>query len=108
MQYQTSIECRKYFYVVDESLAKQVSLLAIELQLCIRQPEKALTLINYLENNLMYGGSIPLKGLDKMGKEKKVSSQFNCFLSDIYSILFNHLFLQSYYKLIFIRVPIRS
>lgn len=53
-------------------MAKQVSLLAIELQLSLRVPDKALTLINYLENNLMYGGSIPLKGLDKMGKERKV------------------------------------
>ncbi|KAJ8962748.1 hypothetical protein NQ318_001146 [Aromia moschata] len=62
----------KFIEPMDESLAKQVSLLAIELQLCLRQPEKALTLINYLENNLIYGGSIPLKGLDKSGKEKKV------------------------------------
>lgn len=54
-------------------LAKQVSLLATELQLCMRQPDKALTLIHYLENNLMYGGSIPLKGFDKTGKDKKVN-----------------------------------
>ncbi|CAG9821316.1 unnamed protein product [Phaedon cochleariae] len=62
----------KFIEPMEESLAKQVSLLAIELQLCLRQPDKALTLINYLENNLMYGGSIPLKGLDKMGKERKI------------------------------------
>lgn len=47
-------------------------MLAIELQLVFRRPEKALTLISYLENNLMYGGSIPLKGLDKLSKDKKV------------------------------------
>ncbi|KAJ8964599.1 hypothetical protein NQ317_017654 [Molorchus minor] len=62
----------KFIEPMEESLAKQVSLLAIELQLRLRQPNKALTLMNYLENNLMYGGSIPLKGLDKTGKEKKV------------------------------------
>ncbi|CAH1971240.1 unnamed protein product [Acanthoscelides obtectus] len=62
----------KFIEPMEESLAKQVSLLAIELQLCFREPEKALTLINYLENNLMYGGSIPLKSFDKAGKEKKV------------------------------------
>lgn len=60
---------------LDDFMAKQVSLLATELQLCMRQPDKALTLINYLENNLMYGGSIPLKGFDKSGKEKKVGIQ---------------------------------
>lgn len=60
-------------WIVDDFLAKQVSLLATELQLCMRQPDKALTLINYLENNLMYGGSIPLKGFDKTGKDKKVT-----------------------------------
>ncbi|CAH1100955.1 unnamed protein product [Psylliodes chrysocephalus] len=62
----------KFIEPMEESLAKQVSLLAIELQLCLRQPDKALTLINYLENNLIYGGSIPLKGLDKNGKERKI------------------------------------
>ncbi|KAJ8926091.1 hypothetical protein NQ315_009948 [Exocentrus adspersus] len=62
----------KFIEPMEESLAKQVSLLAIELQLCMRQPDKALTLISYLENNLMYGGSIPFKGLDKTGKEKKI------------------------------------
>nr|CAH7758857.1 unnamed protein product [Callosobruchus chinensis] len=62
----------KFIEPMEESLAKQVSLLSIELQLCFREPEKALTLINYLENNLMYGGSIPLKSFDKSGKEKKV------------------------------------
>ncbi|KAG5884107.1 hypothetical protein JTB14_024147 [Gonioctena quinquepunctata] len=62
----------KFIEPMDESLAKQVSLLAIELQLCLRQPDKALTLISYLENNLIYGGTIPLKGLDKSGKERKI------------------------------------
>ncbi|CAG9854808.1 unnamed protein product [Phyllotreta striolata] len=62
----------KFIEPMDESLAKQVSLLAIELQLCLGQPDKALTLINYLENNLIYGGSIPLKGLDKNGKDRKI------------------------------------
>ncbi|XP_060523703.1 CCR4-NOT transcription complex subunit 10 isoform X2 [Cylas formicarius] len=62
----------KFIEPIEENLAKQVSLLAIELQLSLRQPDKALTLINYLENNLMYGGSIPLKGLDKSGRDKKI------------------------------------
>lgn len=44
----------------------------------MRQPDKALTLINYLENNLMYGGSIPLKGFDKIGKDKKVTQNIEC------------------------------
>ncbi|XP_050295230.1 CCR4-NOT transcription complex subunit 10 isoform X2 [Anthonomus grandis grandis] len=61
----------KFIEPMEENLAKQASLLAIELQLCLRRPDKALTLISYLENNLMYGGSIPLKSLDKTSKEKK-------------------------------------
>nr|XP_023025866.1 CCR4-NOT transcription complex subunit 10 [Leptinotarsa decemlineata] len=63
----------KFIEPMDEYLAKQVSLLAIEIQLSLRQPDKALTLISYLENNLIYGGSIPLKGLDKNGKERKIT-----------------------------------
>ncbi|CAG9764189.1 unnamed protein product [Ceutorhynchus assimilis] len=62
----------KYIEPMEESLVKQVSLLAIELQLCFRRPERALQLIGYLENNLMYGGSISLKKLDE--KEKKLPS----------------------------------
>lgn len=62
----------KFIEPMDESLAKQVSLLVIEIQLCLRQPDKSLTLINYLENNLIYGGSLPLKGLDKNGKDRKI------------------------------------
>ncbi|ENN80040.1 CCR4-NOT transcription complex subunit 10 [Dendroctonus ponderosae] len=62
----------KFIEPMEESLAKQVSLLAIELQLVLRRPDKALTLISYLENSLMYGGSIPLKGLDKLGRDKKL------------------------------------
>ncbi|XP_076267943.1 CCR4-NOT transcription complex subunit 10 isoform X1 [Rhynchophorus ferrugineus] len=61
----------KFIEPMEENLAKQVSLLAIELQLCLKQPEKALTFISYLENNLMYGASIPLKGLDRNGRDKK-------------------------------------
>lgn len=62
----------KFIEPMEDNLAKQVSLLAIELQLCLKQPDKALTLISYLENNLIYGGSLPLKGLDKNGKDKKL------------------------------------
>ncbi|XP_066142548.1 CCR4-NOT transcription complex subunit 10 [Euwallacea fornicatus] len=62
----------KFIEPMEEGLSKQVSLLAIELQLVFRRPHKALTLISYLENNLMYGGSAPLKGLEKAGKEKKL------------------------------------
>ncbi|KAL1512678.1 hypothetical protein ABEB36_002234 [Hypothenemus hampei] len=61
----------KFIEPMEESLAKQVGLLAIELQLVFKRPDKALTLINYLENNLMYGSCIPLKGLEKNSKEKK-------------------------------------
>ncbi|XP_028141925.2 CCR4-NOT transcription complex subunit 10 [Diabrotica virgifera virgifera] len=63
----------KFIEPMDENLAKQVSLLAIELQLSIRKPDKALKLISYLENNLIYGGSLPLKGLDKNGKDRKIT-----------------------------------
>lgn len=65
------------FLVLEDSLAKQISLLLIELQLCIRQPEKALSLITYLENQMCSVGSIKI--LDKNQKlsepkEKKVSA----------------------------------
>lgn len=54
-------------------LAKQVALFAIELQLCARQPEKALALITYVENQLMMANTGGMKLLDKASRnvEKK-------------------------------------
>lgn len=65
-------------YFLDEILARQVGLLAIELKLCIRQPEKALTLINFLENQILNGNKPAIKPLkiakasEKETKDKKV------------------------------------
>lgn len=58
--------------ILDDSLAKQFSLFAIELQLCVCQPEKAMSLINYLENQII-NGTPNIKLLDKSIKEKKIS-----------------------------------
>lgn len=65
-------------------LARQVSLLAIELQLCAKQPEKALSFITYLENQINITNLANVKLLDKGSKtteqkEKKVSIQ-ECFI----------------------------
>lgn len=56
-----------------------MSLLAIELQLCARQPEKALSFITYLENQMNLANLTNLKLSDKTSKtadakEKKVSA----------------------------------
>ncbi|EFA06148.2 CCR4-NOT transcription complex subunit 10 isoform X1 [Tribolium castaneum] len=59
----------KFIEPMDDALAKQVSLFAIELQLCVRQSDKALSLINYLENQLI-NGTPNIKLLDKTVKEK--------------------------------------
>lgn len=71
----------KFIEPMDEILAKQVSLLTIELQLCVRQPDKALTLISYLENQILNGNSnqTNVKMQDKSTtkeKEKKVTILF--------------------------------
>lgn len=50
----------KFIEPMDEGLAKQVSLLIIELQLCVKQPDKALTLISYLENQILSGHPNPI------------------------------------------------
>ncbi|XP_063908299.1 CCR4-NOT transcription complex subunit 10-like [Zophobas morio] len=59
----------KFIEPMDDALAKQVSLFAIELQLCVRQSDKAISLINYLENHLI-NGNPNIKILDKSVKEK--------------------------------------
>ncbi|XP_044263264.1 CCR4-NOT transcription complex subunit 10 [Tribolium madens] len=59
----------KFIEPMDDALAKQVSLFAVELQLCVRQSDKALSLINYLENQLI-NGTPNIKLLDKSAKEK--------------------------------------
>lgn len=64
----------KFIEPMEEGLSRQVSLLAIELQLIFRRPDKALSLISYLENSFTYGGAIPFKNFDK-NKEKKPLSQ---------------------------------
>jgi CCR4-NOT transcription complex subunit 10 len=60
----------KFIEPMDDALAKQISLFAIELQLCVRQSDKALSLISYLENQLI-NGTPNIKMLDKSVKEKK-------------------------------------
>ncbi|KAI4466623.1 ccr4-not transcription complex subunit 10 [Holotrichia oblita] len=45
----------KFIEPMDDNLSKQVGLLMIELQLCIRQPEKALGLITHLQNRVLNG-----------------------------------------------------
>lgn len=68
----------------DEDLGKQVGFLIIELQLCIKQPDKALSLITYLHNQILNGTnnikSIKPKVNEKEQKEKKVRIiTFNLF-----------------------------
>ncbi|KAL3288711.1 hypothetical protein HHI36_003146 [Cryptolaemus montrouzieri] len=61
----------KFIEPMDDVLARQVSLLAIELQLFIRMPDKALTLITYMENHLLNGNgnSQSTKSNEKLSKE---------------------------------------
>lgn len=68
------------YYVLDESLAKQVGILLVELQICTRQLDKATTLLSYLENQLFNNnppnlkqGEKLLKHVEKEVKEKKVN-----------------------------------
>lgn len=68
-------------------LARQVSLLAIELQLCARRPEKALSFVTYLENQMNVANLANVK-LDKGSKpadlkEKKVSVLKLAFFNQI-------------------------
>lgn len=56
------------FLLVDDVLAKQVGLFMIELQLCARQPEKALALITYIENQLSLSSTSNVKLLDRVSK----------------------------------------
>lgn len=65
------------FCIVDEDLGKHVGFLIIELQLCIRQPDKALSLITYLHNQILNGSNNikavkPPKTIEKDLKDKKV------------------------------------
>lgn len=58
-------------------MGKCVGLLMTELQLCIKQPEKGLSLLSYLQNQLLNGNGnntklIKVKGNEKEQKEKKV------------------------------------
>lgn len=67
---------------------RQVGLLAIELQLCIRQPEKALGIIACLEDLIVHGPNIkPLLKLSKMNdkevREKRVYIYSNIVVSFI-------------------------
>lgn len=68
----------KYIEPMDESLAKQVGILLVELQICTRQLDKATTLLSYLENQLFNNnppnlkqGEKLLKHVEKEVKEKK-------------------------------------
>ncbi|KAK9873762.1 hypothetical protein WA026_002117 [Henosepilachna vigintioctopunctata] len=61
----------KFIEPMDDVLARQVSLLAIELQLSIKMPDKAFTLITYMENHLLNGSVHPQpnKSNDKKPRE---------------------------------------
>lgn len=93
-----------FSFPLDDTLSKQVGLLMIELQLCIRQPEKALGLITYLQNQCLNGNNTSNikinmkhgKPIEKEQKEKlpKVhhfhSLTFCCVLILISSISASH------------------
>lgn len=71
-------------HVSDEDLGRRVGLLITELQLCVKQPEKALGLLTYLQNQLVNSNdnikTLKTKGSDKEQKEKKViNSNFKCY-----------------------------
>ncbi|GLH02442.1 CCR4-NOT transcription complex subunit 10 [Gryllus bimaculatus] len=79
-QYNTALKImNKIFSFVEpmeESLAHRVCLLLIELHLCTYQPEKALTLIAYIENQFVSTDTVitsekDMKPLEKEHKEKK-------------------------------------
>ncbi|XP_067004724.1 CCR4-NOT transcription complex subunit 10 [Anabrus simplex] len=79
-QYSTALKIMsKIFSFVEpmeESLAHRVCLLLIELHLCTYQPEKALTLISYIENQFVSTDPVittekDMKPLEKEHKEKK-------------------------------------
>ncbi|XP_049815673.1 CCR4-NOT transcription complex subunit 10 [Schistocerca nitens] len=64
---------------MEESLAHRVCLLVVELHLCTYQPEKALTLIAYIENQFVSTDTVissekEIKPLEKEHKEKKAVS----------------------------------
>nr|XP_022912981.1 CCR4-NOT transcription complex subunit 10 [Onthophagus taurus] len=55
----------KFIEPMDDILSKQAGLLMIELQLCIKQPEKALSFITYLQNQCVNGNTSNIKLLSK-------------------------------------------
>lgn len=66
------------YLFLEETLAHRVCLLLIELHLCTYQPEKALSLILYIENQfvsteLVITAEKDIKPLEKDHKEKKVN-----------------------------------
>ncbi|GLH02443.1 CCR4-NOT transcription complex subunit 10 [Gryllus bimaculatus] len=84
-QYNTALKImNKIFSFVEpmeESLAHRVCLLLIELHLCTYQPEKALTLIAYIENQFVSTDTVitsekDMKPLEKEHKEKKNNLSF--------------------------------
>lgn len=66
-----------YTLLLDDVLAKQVALFMIELQLCARQPEKALALITYIENQLTLPNTSSVKLLDKTPKTAEQKEKKN-------------------------------
>ncbi|XP_025833465.1 CCR4-NOT transcription complex subunit 10-like [Agrilus planipennis] len=60
----------KFIEPMDETLAKQVGLLLVELQLSVKQIDKAMTLLVYLENYFTNTSVTELKGGKNVGKEQ--------------------------------------
>lgn len=65
----------KYISLLEESLAHKVCLLLIELHIVTDQPDAALSLINYIESQLISTDNSKLASVDKEGIMKSVTEQ---------------------------------